>query len=97
MRFKIVQEPRSGFTNTGHIILSKILNNGLPEMDILVRESIQNSLDAALTVSKFVNMEFKFGKFDRDQLLNCMPEEVKPLKDRYEEESSFLAIFSIIT
>ena len=92
MKFKMKQEPRSGYTNTGRIILNKILNNGLPEMDILVRESIQNSLDAALLTSKFVNMSFKFGKFERDNLLNCMPEEFSSLKNKFDNESSFLAI-----
>ena len=50
-------------TQSGSSLLRLIQNNSTPLIDLLIRESIQNSLDAAKDSVDYVNMEFKTGSF----------------------------------
>ncbi len=54
----------------GSSLQSMIMNKDMPILDLLVRESLQNSLDAndPGNPSKFVNVDFITGHFDRDSL-----------------------------
>lgn len=51
-------------TETGSSLLRLIQNKNTPLLDLFVRESIQNSLDAHKDNIKFVNVEYIIGKFD---------------------------------
>ena len=55
---------------TGSKLKSMIMNNNMPILDLLVRESLQNSLDAqnSKNPSPSVNVEFKTGSFNAEEL-----------------------------
>ncbi len=54
----------------GSDLQKMIQNKDMPILDLLVRESIQNSLDAKddTSASRFVTVEFNYGDFDRGAL-----------------------------
>ena len=66
MKIEIAEPGR--MTQTGSSLLSLIQNNNMPILDLLVRESIQNSLDAKKPNEKYVNVEFKIGDFNSSKL-----------------------------
>lgn len=48
----------------GSVTLSSLQNDSVPDMDLLVREAIQNSSDAAIgLVGKFYRVGFQTGTF----------------------------------
>ena len=53
-------------SESGSSLLRLIQNHELPVVDLLVRESIQNSLDASLdsSMGSFVEVHFNVGEFD---------------------------------
>ena len=51
------------FPAKGSHLLKEFANTGTPILDSLVRESIQNSLDAAKVTAQFVQMKFITGEF----------------------------------
>lgn len=53
---------------TGSTVLKAIQNNEMPSLDLLVREAIQNSLDAKDPAKEYVNEEFNIGEFDYQKL-----------------------------
>ena len=81
------------FSNNGSSMLKLIQNNSTPELDLIVRESVQNSLDAAKEQQSEVIVEFSFGKFNVETLANefeCISNEIKKATD--EEKATFLSI-----
>ena len=62
MKIEIAEPGR--MTQSGSSLLRLIQNNNMPVLDLLVRESIQNSLDASNGVSDHVKVEFITGKFE---------------------------------
>lgn len=61
MRIEIAEPEK--MTQTGSSLIRLIQNNNMPILDLLVRESIQNSLDAKKENSKYVEVEFVTGSF----------------------------------
>ena len=59
MEIEIAEHGR--MTESGSSLLRLIQNNNIPLLDLLVRESVQNSLDAAKEKAKSVNVEFVTG------------------------------------
>ena len=53
---------------SGSSLLKLIQNNKTPSLDLFVRESVQNSLDAKKDSSKYVSVEFFTGTFDSKKL-----------------------------
>ena len=76
----------------GSSLRSMIMNKDMPVLDLLVRESLQNSLDAkdGKSHSKFVNVDFVIGSFNRKGL----EKELKgvSLDERSEWGNRFIAI-----
>lgn len=66
MKIEIAEHGR--MTESGSSLLRLIQNNNIPLLDLLVRESVQNSLDAAKGNAKSVNVDFVTGKFDASAL-----------------------------
>ena len=58
----------SDFPAKGSMLMKEFSNIGTPILDSLVRESIQNSLDAANQYNKPVIMKFKTGDFEKKRL-----------------------------
>ena len=91
MQIEIAEAGR--MTQSGSSLLRLIQNNNMPVLDLLVRESIQNSLDARKTDSKYVNVEFITGLFNSSYLGSELEELTKPLYERYgNQKYDYLAI-----
>ena len=66
MKIEIAEPGR--MTQTGSSLLKLIQNNNMPLLDLLVRESIQNSLDAKNEEDAYVTVNFLTGKFEKAKL-----------------------------
>lgn len=66
MRIEVAKHDR--MSETGKSLLRLIQNNNMPILDLLVRESVQNSLDAALEGEGFVQVDFNIRTFKKSQL-----------------------------
>ncbi|MGN9013486.1 hypothetical protein ACTNBP_12270 [Oliverpabstia intestinalis] len=91
MKIEIAEPGR--MTQTGSSLLKLIQNNNMPVLDLLVRESIQNSLDARKDGSKYVEVDYLTGKFDSVKLREELEGITKPLIKRFpENEYDFIAV-----
>lgn len=63
MKIEIAEPGR--MTQSGSSLLKLIQNNNMPILDLLVRESIQNSLDAKNENDSYVTVEFFTGEFNK--------------------------------
>lgn len=68
MKIEIARHDR--MTESGSSLLRLIQNQDMPLLDLLVRESIQNSLDAALPDARYVNVDLSVGSFHSKELNN---------------------------
>ena len=66
MRIEIGEPGR--MTQSGSSMLKLIQNNDMPVLDLLVRESIQNSLDARKKDARYVDVRFIVDDFESDDL-----------------------------
>lgn len=66
MQIEIAEPGR--MTQSGSSLLKLIQNNNMPILDLLVRESIQNSLDAGKDNVEYVSVDFLTGTFDKFEL-----------------------------
>jgi hypothetical protein len=66
MKIEIAEPGR--MTQSGSSLLKLIQNNNMPILDLLVRESIQNSLDAKNEKDPYVTVEFLTGEFETTKL-----------------------------
>ena len=66
MRIEIAEPGR--MTQSGSSLLKLIQNNKTPVLDLLVRESVQNSLDAHKADAKSVTVEYLTGTFSSRKL-----------------------------
>ena len=66
MEIEIAEHGR--MTESGSSLLRLIQNQDIPLLDLLVRESVQNSLDAAIKGVPSVNVDFVTGQFDSSGL-----------------------------
>ena len=66
MNIEIAEPGR--MTQSGRSLLKLIQNNNMPILDLLVRESIQNSLDAGNVKSEYVAVDFNIGEFEKEKL-----------------------------
>ena len=81
--------PRKGVVR-GSSILDLYMRKGTPIIDLLVRESIQNSLDAYIEKTDFVHVQYIYNKFDTNSLISGL-EGLQGLK-KYSKYSNYLAI-----
>ena len=66
MKIEAAKEGRMDMS--GKALLRAIQNNNMPLLDLLVRESVQNSLDAAIEGTEVVRVDFGIGKFSSMKL-----------------------------
>ena len=91
MKIEIAETGR--MTQTGSSLLKLIQNNDMPVLDLLVRESIQNSLDARKEDSRFVEMDYITGSFNNVTLSQELEGITDALRMRFPKEKyKFLAI-----
>lgn len=80
-------------TQTGSSLQRLIQNNNMPVLDLLVRESIQNSLDARKRDSKYVEVNIITGSFESESLAGELDSLTEPLTKRFGNGTQrFLAI-----
>lgn len=91
MKIEIAEPGR--MTQSGSSLLRLIQNNNMPILDLLVREAIQNSLDASSGVYDHVKVEFITGKFETRKFNTHLEGAEEKLNNLIKDnESDFLAI-----
>lgn len=93
MILKIKNLQKGPMVITGHNVIKLIQDVSTPDIDLLVRESMQNSCDAIKKDAIYGKIDFFAKSFKTRELLNCIPE----IKDRIaqlynDEEYEFIAI-----
>lgn len=93
MKLNIEIAKHERMASSGSSLLRSLQNENTPVLDLIVRESIQNSLDAAVPDTKFVGVDFILGEFS-PALLNSYFESIgSVLTKRYSgKKCKFLAI-----
>lgn len=76
----------------GTAILRSLQNKSLPIIDLMVRESLQNSLDATLEGQGITNVQFTIGKFNSSKLAGNLDEVTHKLVTKYPGEQTFIAV-----
>ena len=91
MQIEIAEHGR--MTLTGSSLFDSIQNKHTPILDLLVRESIQNSLDAASDNTDHVNVEFLLGHFAPSKVNDLLEGVSEKLNGRYPNSSyDYIAI-----
>ena len=93
MKIEIAEPGR--MTQSGSSLLKLIQNNKTPVLDLFVRESIQNSLDAHNpdTNSRYVTVEYLTGNFSSRKLSNELEGISAPLYRKYPSDNcQFIAV-----
>jgi len=80
-KMQIEIAPRQRMAETGSSLLRSIQNNEMPLMDLLVREAVQNSLDAALDGEGHIQVDFSIRHFNPAKLA----EHFDGIRDRLKE------------
>lgn len=90
MQIEIAKHER--MSESGSSLLRLIQNTSTSRLDLLIRESLQNSLDAADGQSNYVGVNFKIGEFDATTL-NSFFEGIKDkLNARYFGNYKYISI-----
>lgn len=92
MELKIAPNDLQSMSQDGDAILRSLQNVTLPITDLLVRESLQNSLDAAIEDEPLTMVDFTVGKFNNSNLAKEFKGIREKLQTRYKKEEEFLAI-----
>ena len=91
MKIEIAEPGR--MTQSGSSLLKLIQNHKTPVLDLLVRESIQNSLDARKSDARSVTVEFLTGNFSSRELGDELEGITSALAARYPADScQYLAV-----
>ena len=91
MQIEIARPERMSIT--GSSLFNSIQNKHTPILDLLVRESVQNSLDAAQENARHVNVNFILGTFSPIKVNNLLEGVSEKLNERYSDnEYDFIAI-----
>lgn len=91
MKIEIAEPGR--MTQSGSSLLRLIQNNKTPVLDLLIRESIQNSLDAHKPDARSVTVEFHTGAFSSRALGSELEGITDALESRYpEDKCQYIAV-----
>ena len=90
MKIEIAKQGRMDMSGKG--LIRAIQNNNMPLLDLLVRESVQNSLDAFRKESEFVQVDFGINEFYNSQLASELNGITSTLIDNYDEKCKLLFI-----
>lgn len=92
MRIKIAAEDPQSMSQSGDAILASLQDRGLSATDLVVRESLQNALDASLDNSDQTLVEYTLGNFEAEELNGHFEEISESLNQKYSGSTEFLAI-----
>ena len=90
MEIQILGMDRS--STSGNTMLRMMKNSSMSVLDILVRESVQNSLDAARPESQKVRMDLGVGEFVPEVLAKEFPYIESELLSRHGSKNGFISI-----
>lgn len=82
---------------TGSSLLRSIQNNHTPALDLLVRESIQNSLDAARSESQPVKFDLSVRRFENNKVSKRFSGITEKLNNRYSNIGESIVIRDVNT
>ena len=92
MKLKNAPNDLQSMAQDGDAILRSLQNKSLPIVDLMVRESLQNSLDATLPESSETIVDFTLGKFNSYQFATNLEGVEDNLNSKYNEYENFIAI-----
>lgn len=92
MDIKIAYNDPQGMSQDGDAILRSLQNKSLPMIDLMVRESIQNSLDATLPNQSETKVNFSVGKFESEKLSEHFEEIQNVLNTKYSGSNTFISV-----
>lgn len=92
MRLKIAPNDNQSMSQDGDAILRSLQNKSLPITDLMVRESLQNSLDASLPDTNTTIVDFNIDEFSSSKLAPHFEGIVDVLLRKYPGAQTFLAI-----
>ncbi|MCE7782317.1 hypothetical protein [Staphylococcus xylosus] len=92
MKIKNAVNDVQSMAQDGDSILRSLQNKSLPVLDLLVRESLQNSLDATLPNMDETKVDFYLGEFNSKNLAKHLEGVSEKLTSSYPGEESFIAI-----
>ncbi|MFQ3872565.1 hypothetical protein [Staphylococcus sp. Mo2-1] len=92
MKIKNAVNDVQSMSQDGDAILRSLQNKSLPVLDLLVRESLQNSLDATLPDMEETKVNFKLGNFNSPSLARYFEGISETLNERYSGNEEFIAI-----
>lgn len=95
MNIEIAKHER--MSQSGSSLLKLIQNNDMPILDLLVRESIQNSLDAGLEQEDNVSMEFNIKSFKTLDIAKYFEGISDRLLDKYPNTKKLIEIRDVNT
>ena len=92
MQIKHAPADLQSMAQDGDAILRSLQNKTLPMVDLMVRESLQNSLDATIEGQEFTDVKYTIGKFNSNQLASHFEEIDVKLNTEYEGYHDFIAV-----
>ena len=92
MDLKIAPNDAQSMSQDGDAILRSLQNKSLPMIDLMVRESLQNSLDATLPKAKITKVNFKINTFQSEELAFHLESLEDSLLEKYPGEQTMIAI-----
>lgn len=87
-----IASPYDKMAESGSSLLRLIQNNDTNKLDLLVREALQNCLDAGNKTSKFVNVDFITGTTETDKVCHFFADIENNLKEKCGNICDFIAI-----
>lgn len=89
---KIATDDPQSMSQDGSSILRSLQNKSLPMVDLIVRESIQNSLDATNDGEQYTQVDFQVKKFNTHVLAKEFRGIEEKLNSDYSDNNYFLSI-----
>ena len=90
MEIEIAEHAR--MTESGRSLLRLIQNQDIPLLDLLIRESVQNSLDAAIDSVDHISVDIITGDFNSRELNRNFEKIEHGLNRRYSGWQKFIAV-----
>lgn len=87
-----IASPYDKMAESGSSLLRLIQNNDTNKLDLLIREALQNCLDAGNKTSRAVNVDFITGRTETDKVCNFFAEIESNLKEKCGNICDFIAI-----
>lgn len=92
MRLKIAPNDLQSMSQDGDAILRSLQNKSLPMIDLMVRESLQNSLDATLEKAETTKVDFTINKFHSESLAPHFEKISDRLIEKFPGEQGFISV-----